>query len=218
MDAGERSTKRPAAPRLEEGLALEPVGASPADDVAWFERRVEGDVLAKSALAAPVLERCRFERADVADSTWKRARLLDVELDGGDAANARWLEAAWRRVRARSVRMTGFDGSDGRYEDVAFEDCRLDYAFFQRARFKTTRFERCNLQSAELEGADLRGAVLRDCDLSNANLVRARLVGADLRGSRLEELVATPADLRGAIVGVGQLPELATVLGMDVRP
>lgn len=218
MQRPERDTAPPAGPRLDDDTVLADSAEPPADEATWVERRIGGAQGERSRARAPAFERCRFARASLCDSNWERARLLDVELAHVDAANARWLEASWRRVAVRAGRWTGFDGSDGRYEDVRFSDCRMDYALLQRARFRRVRFERCDLTSAELAGADLRGVALRDCTLTHANVAGARLVGCDLRGSRLDGLVAGPGDLRGAIVSVGQLPEVAGLFGVDVRP
>jgi uncharacterized protein YjbI with pentapeptide repeats len=54
-------------------------------------------------------------------------------------------------------------------------------------------------------------------NLKNVDMTGAKLDEADFRGSRVEGLVATAADLKGAIVDPAQAMIFAELFGLKIR-
>jgi len=122
--------------------------------------------------------------------------------------------------------------------DATFTGCKLVGSTFTRCSFSSTKVEGGDWSFVSLEDADLRtasftdvrmrevdlggvradGAVLRNVDLSGASLRATSFVGADLRGSDLSTIDPSAVELRGAVVTWEQAAQIATALGLDVRP
>ena len=106
------------------------------------------------------------------------------------------------RVRSSSFlqcMMRGVSFNDSRIAKTVFKDCMLE-----DADFSFLKTDKLSIQDSVLSSADFSSTALAAVDLSGSHIDGIR-VGEDLR------------ELRGARLDVGQLIELAPVLGIVIR-
>ncbi len=205
------------APQLPKRL---PAGAV---DAAEGQVDYTGVALTDASFENRTLEGVAFEQVRCRHVTFIRAkfiklRLLDVRLEVCDLSAAGWEEGHIRRSEFAGCRMWGTDLYLVQFQDVLFQECNVERAVFAQATCKATRFDRCNLGGASFAEADLSGVTFHRCDLSQADLRGARLKGADLRGSILEGVQINAQDLKGAVIEPAQAVQIATAIGVEVRP
>lgn len=73
------------------------------------------------------------------------------------------------------------------------------------------------LSESDLRGSNPEGAIFANIMLTQADLSRAKFRGTDLRGAEIESITVQPEDLRGAIISVAQVIDLARLLGIVIQ-
>jgi uncharacterized protein YjbI with pentapeptide repeats len=74
------------------------------------------------------------------------------------------------------------------------------------------------MRETDLTKTRLEHATVRDNDLTGAWMQLTNFTSADLRGSDLSTLDPSVVTLAKAVIDVSQSIQLATALGLDVRP
>jgi uncharacterized protein YjbI with pentapeptide repeats len=116
-----------------------------------------------------VLERCKFERADLG-----LCDLKDVRIVGGSFARAGADRSVWNRAYAGRVDFRDMLFGDAVLDGVVFEDCDMRGADLSRVNevlrgLCTTlnaTFRRCDLRGAKIEGRRLDNTEFVDCQLA----------------------------------------------------
>lgn len=116
-----------------------------------------------------------------------------------------------------NCRLTGLRAVEAECQDFLICEGDAGYSQFRFGTFKTSEFNTCNFGEADFHGSDLRGALLKRCEFTNVDMTTTKLEGADFRGSSVEGLVATAADLKGAIVDPAQAMIFAELIGLKIR-
>lgn len=206
----------PHRPRLDAELAA---GAALADDAVldgvlitdWDEGSARTEFVE--------LSRSRVDGGTVADSSWRRASVVDCRFDGLDAANSEWIDSGWSRVEAAQCRLTGIRLPGATIADVRFTDCLLEFANLRFAKFTRCAFDRCRLGTADFVGAQLENVSFVDCDLAGAGFANARTTRTSFAGCRLDGLTGVES-LRGATIDPLDLfaitQQLAAALGITI--
>ncbi len=145
-------------------------------------------------------------------------RLFDCLLERCDFSAVDWEKARLRRVEFLGCRLLGTNLSGAVFDDVAFNGCTADGAYFGQVVFKRARFERCRLHGATFEGADLSGVVFHECDLAHADLRGAKLVDTDFSTSKIDGISVGANDLQGAMIGPHQAVQIVGLLGVTIKP
>ncbi len=114
-------------------------------------------------------------------------------------------------------RMIGMKVLDSSLEDVLFQKCNGELARFWSTSCKRIRFEQCVLREASFVDSNLTSVVFRDCDLSNADLRGAKLNGTDFRGSNISGVQVSVEALRGTVMDVAQVVQLASLLDITIK-
>jgi uncharacterized protein YjbI with pentapeptide repeats len=161
-----------------------------------------------------LFERVRFDRTPFTGAKLRGVRMVDVEVDRSDTANADFGGSRLSRVVFSSCRMTGVALGDATLEDVVFRGCKLDLANLRMARLLQVTFEDCLLDDADFHGSAIELSRFDRCTIQHCNFTAARLRQVDLRGSEIF-LRGNATDLGGAIVSPMQLGELAMPLASE---
>ncbi|MBX6388399.1 MAG: pentapeptide repeat-containing protein [Frankia sp.] len=145
--------------------------------------------------------------------------LSDVVVDGSDLSNSTWTDVTARRVEFQACRATGWHVAFARLEDVAFLDCRLDFASMAVARTAgRVYFEGCTFRNASLAGR-LDGFIFAGSKLDGVSFDASSAVGCDLQDARLYGARGL-LTLRGARISKEQLADMAVdvmgELGIEV--
>jgi uncharacterized protein YjbI with pentapeptide repeats len=189
-----------------------------ADHAEYTALRLAKCDLTGQTAASVLFEQVEFSRAVFQHTTVTGARLFDVRAVTCDFSGADWRGARFRRVELAGCRLLGVQLIEAHLDDVFFRDCNLESAVFASAVFKAARFEGCVLRGALFDGADLRGVAFAHCDLTNADFTGANLCDADLRGSIIDGLRAGPREVQGAMIDPTQAIQVASLLGLTVKP
>jgi uncharacterized protein YjbI with pentapeptide repeats len=182
-------------------------GEPPDDDV--DEALVEDQDWTGLELVGARFSGSRLAGVDLTDASWRNVKLVGCRFERVDLSGARLDGAVIDRCEFVGCRMTGVQLLDSTLKDVAFEDCRLDYASVVAVRttgpvavldsiLTNANLARCRLSRLTVTRCRLTGTELDDCDLR----------GADLRGNDLSELTGLRS-LTGARIDGTQLPALA---------
>jgi uncharacterized protein YjbI with pentapeptide repeats len=163
-----------------------------------------------------LFENCVLRHVSFTKSKLGGLRLKDVRMVECDFANAEAIASKMLRAEFLNCRLTGFRAPEAECQHVLISEGDAAFSQFRFSVFKTSEFISCNLSESDFHNSDLRGTILKGCDFKNADLTRAKLESADFRGSRVEGLVATPEDLRGAIVDPAQAMVFAELMGLKI--
>ncbi|MFJ6844506.1 pentapeptide repeat-containing protein [Streptomyces griseoluteus] len=145
-----------------------------------------------------------------------RARVLDSVLDGVRGVGTQLAEATFRDVEFRSPRLGGAQLHGAVLERVVVRGGKLDFLNLREARLKDVVFESCVLVEPDFGGARLERVEFVDCALKSADLSRAMLRDVDLRGAAPLEITRGLDRLSGALIGTGQLLDLAPLLAAEL--
>ena len=160
----------------------------------------------------------RFLSVDLSKTRWHNLHLGRTALEKCDLANARWTNPHFDQVQLQKCRGTGLQFLDLRSKNSRFLDSKLNLAAFHGSKFRGDRFENCDLRETNFEAVDLVDVVFRNCDLRSARFPNCSLRNVDLRGSHLAGMHIPPDQLRGACIDAAQLPDVAAIMGLVVRP
>jgi uncharacterized protein YjbI with pentapeptide repeats len=159
-----------------------------------------------------ILKRVSFTRGRLLNFTLKDVRLMECDFANAEASGLKIT-----RVEFLNCRLTGLRAVQAECQHLLISEGDASFSQFRFGVFKTSEFNACKFAEADFQSADLRGAILKGCDLTKVEMQGARLEGADFRGSRVEGLVATAEDLKGAIVDPAQAMIFAELMGLKIR-
>jgi uncharacterized protein YjbI with pentapeptide repeats len=185
------------------------------DSILYADR----DFAGQDAADARFLE-CRFERCGVEGLSMRRARLVDCLLVDIHGATVDFSDSTWRNCEITGGRLGAVGLPGSAWTDVRVRNVKLGFVNLAGARLEEVVFEECEIGSLDAGSARLRSVSFVGCDIHELNLAEATLSKVDLSGAKLKTLVGVES-LRGAIIGHGQLldlaPLLAAQLGVEVR-
>ena len=193
---------------------------------------VEWDSL---ACASCTFARCYFGDAHLSDATFTGCQLFETDSSEG---------CVFKGTRLHFVTFDHctldsciFDGAD--LFNVAIRDSRAIGANFAKAVFggvatlaqtalRYADLSRANLRKANLSHSDLEWAILDRANLQEANCQEATFNQtsirgadfrrADLRNATLGAFDVRLADVRGALIGEGQMQQLLETVGLVITP
>ena len=143
-------------------------------------------------------------------------RVDSVEFTGCDLSSLHWTHSKTSRVVFRDCKLMGATLEDLTFDNVLFENCKLDYSALTRIR--TTGpliFSMCSLREAAFTAADLGAALIDDCDLRLTEFGGGKYRGLDLRGNDLSRLRGV-ASLKQVIIDRAQTLQLAEALAAEL--
>ena len=185
------------------------------DAVAFVDR----DLAGQSADDARFLG-CRLERCGVDGLSMRRARLIESVLVDIDGTTVDLADSAWRESRMTGGRIGAVMLAGATWHGVRVRGSKLGFVNLAGAALEDVVFEACEIGTVDVRSARLRSVAFVDCIVDELDVAGATLSKVDLSGAILRSLVGI-GSLRGAIVGRGQLldlaPLLAAQLGLDVR-
>jgi uncharacterized protein YjbI with pentapeptide repeats len=143
----------------------------------------------------------------------------DAELDGAQAASARFTESAFtgvtftegtfRRARLNDVwlsktRWVGTDLAETEWLDAAFLDSFLAGVAAYGTALRRVTFQECKVNTLNLRSAGLHDVVFDRCDINEidfgeATLANVTFPGTTLRRARFTGATLTKVDFRGAV-------------------
>lgn len=129
-----------------------------------------GANFAHSVFDDAVLERCRFERAELG-----LCDLRDVRIDGGRFGKLSADRAVWNRAQVRGVDLRDALLGDSVLDGAVFEDCDLRGA--DLSRVTAALRELCSTLNATFRRCDLRGARIEGRRLDNTRFIDCKLAG-----------------------------------------
>ncbi|MEU5811205.1 pentapeptide repeat-containing protein [Streptomyces sp. NPDC047718] len=139
-----------------------------------------------------------------------------VEISGSDLGTARWTESKLTRVHIRDSKMMGAALDGLALDDVLFENCKFDYATFEKVRATgPVAFTGCAFSEATFTDCDLTNAVFADCTLRLTEFGVGRYRDLDLRGNDLST-VRGVANLSKILINPAQRADLAEALVADL--
>ncbi|WP_416873479.1 pentapeptide repeat-containing protein [Kitasatospora sp. SC0581] len=145
-------------------------------------------------------------------TTIENVRFSSVQITACDLGALHLSGSKASRTLFRGCRLMGSAITGAVLDNVLFENCRLDYATFDRIRASGPLvFDRCVLTEAAFTGCDLTDVVLRDCTLLATAFGTGTYKGLDLSGSDLSA-VRGVGNLREAVVSRAQQLQITDAL------
>jgi uncharacterized protein YjbI with pentapeptide repeats len=150
-----------------------------------------------SVLVDPAFRDTVFERANLANATFRGGSLTRVLVAGG--------------------RLTGLQVAETEIHDVVWRACGADMATFRHARLERVTFEDCVLREADFTGVRGEWVRFHDCDLRGAGFSHAELTRSEFRRCRMDDIEGIEG-LRGTAMELEQMlalaPAMARALGV----
>ncbi|WP_316520658.1 pentapeptide repeat-containing protein [Kitasatospora brasiliensis] len=145
-------------------------------------------------------------------TTIENVRFSSVRITASDLGSLQLSGSKASRTLFRDCRLMGATVTGAVWDNVLFENCRLDYATFNQIRASGPLvFDRCVLTEATFTGCDLTGVVMRDCVLRATGFDSGTHKGLDLSGSDLSTIRGV-GNLRGVVISRGQEHQLTEAL------
>ncbi|MFD9570330.1 pentapeptide repeat-containing protein [Streptomyces sp. NPDC059982] len=204
-------------PELEEpGLYLSSVDTLDSSrgivqDFAYGEADLRSLDLADAQLITGRITGVRSKRVE-----FEGLNLHGVEISGSDLGSARWSESKLTRVTIRDTKLMGAALDGLVLDDVLFENCKLDFATFEKVRATgPVVFAGCILTEATFTDCDLSDVVFSECTLRLTEFGAGRYRDADLRGNDLSSIRGV-ANLSKIRITPAQQADLAQALVADL--
>ncbi|MEV6924330.1 pentapeptide repeat-containing protein [Dactylosporangium sp. NPDC051485] len=152
------------------------------------------------------------------DGDYTEVHLDQLELDGGEATSAKFIESALTQVTLAEVglervrfsdvwvsrnRWVGVSLVDAQWLDVSMLDSSLAGVQAYSSRLRRVTFQRCKIDTLNLRGATLVDVVFEDCELNEldcagADLANVTFPGTAIRNARMSQVKCKKVDFRGA--------------------
>jgi uncharacterized protein YjbI with pentapeptide repeats len=161
----------------------------------------------------------KFSGTSLSGAAWDEVAITSVSFQRVDLSSARMQNCKLDRVHFAGCKLSGLHLSDTSFDQVIFENCRLDYATLDTVRATgPIAFLNCTLTEATLTACKWTQAVISDCRLSGVELDHCDLRGTDFRNSALDTIRGITS-LRGVTITAGQLADLtaAFVADLDIQ-
>ncbi|MHC3393908.1 pentapeptide repeat-containing protein [Streptomyces lavendulocolor] len=143
---------------------------------------------------------------------FENLHLHRLEITGSDLQAVRWSESKLTRVVIRDTKLLGAALNGLVLDNVLFENCRLDYTMFTKARATgPVAFAGCVLTEATFTDCDLSHVVFSECTLRLTAFGPGRYRSTDLRGNDLSTVRGVTHLVRVRI-GTGQQHDLVQAL------
>jgi uncharacterized protein YjbI with pentapeptide repeats len=187
-------------------------------DLDWYGRTVSGQSYDGVELVDVDMTEVVDEGSTFTDCTF-RLVLFNASVHTSAAfTNCTFSRCTFFDTRFVSCKLVGSTFTNCTFGPLTVEGGDWSYVGLAGADLRAATVRGVRLREADLTGARFDDGTLADCDLTGASTRATSLVGCDLRGSDLSTIDPATVDLRGAIVGWQQAVQLATSLGLDVRP
>lgn len=152
----------------------------------------------------------------------RNAKLNDLRMDSVDFAGCELTRAAftggkWSRVRFTDCKILSGQFGDLTFENVVFDQCKLDLAAFQAVTAKgPVIFRNCSLEETWFTGCTLSHAAFDNCRMVATSFQRSTCKGTDLRGNDLSRIRGIPS-LAQAVIDPAQVLQLGHALVIDLE-
>ncbi|MGP3980572.1 pentapeptide repeat-containing protein [Streptomyces sp. KR80] len=143
-------------------------------------------------------------------------RIDSVEFKDSNLGSAQWTDSKLSRTVFRACKLMGANLTGLTLDNVLFENCKLDYATFDRVRVAgPVVFSKCALTEASFTSCDLSRAIFDDCVLRLTEFGHGTYQDCDLRGNDLSTLRGI-AMLNKVIIDRAQQTQLAEALTAEL--
>ncbi|MGI5237267.1 pentapeptide repeat-containing protein [Dactylosporangium sp. CA-139066] len=152
------------------------------------------------------------------DGNYTEVHLDQVELDGGEATSAKFIESALTQVTLAEVglerarfsdvwlsrnRWVGVRLIEAEWLDVSMLDSSLAGVQAYGSRMRRVTFQRCKIDTLNLRGATLVDVSFEDCEINELDCAGAALTnvtfpGTAVRNARMSQVKCKKVDFRGA--------------------
>jgi uncharacterized protein YjbI with pentapeptide repeats len=152
------------------------------------------------------------------DGNYTETHLDQLELEGGEATSAKFIESAFTQVTLAEVglerarfsdvwlsrnRWVGVRLVEAEWLDVSMLDSSLAGVQAYGSRMRRVTFQRCKIDTLNLRGATLVDVSFEDCEISEldcagASLTNVTFTGTAVRHARMSQVKCKKVDFRGA--------------------
>ncbi|GAA0464226.1 hypothetical protein Ade02nite_31150 [Paractinoplanes deccanensis] len=185
------------------------------------EVHLDGVELAEVAAAGSRFSESAMTAVTFTGGTYDKVRLDDVWL-----SRCRWIGGSWAETQLLDVTIldsavAGVQAYGSQWRRVVVRASKLDSLNLRGAKLQDVEFRDCDLSEVDFGGATLINVTFPGSAVRRARFGKATAKKLDFRGARELDLAEGWESLSGAIIGPGQLaevaPALAQVLGVVVR-
>ncbi|GJF30216.1 hypothetical protein KNE206_29160 [Kitasatospora sp. NE20-6] len=221
------ATDMPAVPAVPEQLAdlpyadlLTPHRGALQSGARYDTVHFEGEGPTGGAAGASFLE-CAFTGVELHGTVLRTARWNEVWLQGCRLVAADLAETEWQDAVVLGSVLAGISWYGSQVRRTVLRGCKLESVNLRGAVLRDVVFEDCLLRDVDLGGAKLTGVSFPGSTLDGVRFAGARMADVDLRGAVRLGLPDGHQGLSGAVLGTGQLfelaPQFAHALGITVK-
>lgn len=171
-----------------------------------------GENLSKLCFHGVLFQNCRLE-----DSIFQKTDFLDVVFMECDLSNCDFSDGYFNRCEFRSCKGLGASMQNARLQNVGFYEGNFRYANFNGSKWKAAEVAGTDMNSANLAECTLTDVGLDKAGLEGASFFKTPLAGMDFTTSRIDGIVLSGEELRGAAVNLFQAAELAKLFGIIIK-
>lgn len=209
-------------PRLPAELAVLPnalaeLRAAPPDDRELSGLGLSGLCAKGEELSKLCLREARLSGCELVGCRLQKAEFADVVFESCDFSNCDFSDAYFSRCEFRACKGVGVGMREAVLRDVQFWGGNFRYSDWNGAALRAVRFRDAALCEASFSECKAGPLGFSDCDLTRAAFFKTPLKGVDLRTNRIDGIVVSGPELKGAVVDVFQAAALARLLGVVIK-
>lgn len=163
------------------------------------------------------IKNCTFTSTLFSECQLKSTQLSDVRFENCDLSNISFAESSLYRVEFVSCKLVGTNLSEATLNHVRMSDCIGMYINLSMSKMNQVSFHNCDFRNGSLNDCRLTAVELPGSILIEADFSHTSLRGIDLRTSRINGIILSISDLRGAIVSSMQAMDLLPLLGVEIE-
>ncbi len=201
----------------------------PVEDPLQFIRASQMD---ETDIAAKLIKDVSFENADLSKLCFKevafencrfitcsfsKTDFIDVTMRSCDFSNSDMDEGYFNRCELVSCKGVGVNLQYASLQNLTVSDCNFQYANTDSAKIKNVSVVNSDISHASVTECKLSNLELDGVKLISTNFFKTLLKDIDFTKSRIEGILVSGEELKGAIVNSVQASELAKLLGLIIK-
>lgn len=156
---------------------------------------------------------CRFVACRLSDIVFIDCEFYDCDFSGADISGA-----GWQNIRFEDCRLQGiaWERAIAFLFEIHCHRCNLNHCSFYGMVLKNCTFEQCDIQESDFSLSDARGTSFTGSDLSGTTFSSTKLDKADFRRCRAFSINPTSNSVKGAHFSAAHLEGLLSDFGINI--
>ncbi len=163
------------------------------------------------------IEYGKFNHICMQKGKLEKVTFKDVIFESCDFSNTEFIESTFIRCEFRNCKISGCNLSENRLYNVSFIETNASYINLSIASIENILFQDTNLRNSYFQETKMKNIYFENVDLCRTQFFKTSLKNIDLSSCKIEEIVISIEDIKGAIIDQLQAIDLLYLIGVKVK-